>query len=568
MATESLKVIIEASNQTKGAFRSASRDVNSFADNVEHAQGSLQGLATAGTVGLIGFGTAIGFAIKQASDLTESINAVQTTFEEAAGTVLAFSKTAATSAGLSREAFNQAVTPIGAMLRNMGFSAEEAANQSVKLAQRAADMASVFNTDVSVALNSISAALRGEADPIQKFGVDVRVAALKSYALAKGVIQVGEALTAQQKVMLAVQKIYKDTNRIQGDFVTNQDTIANSARIATAKLTNLAATIGNLFDDAIKRVLATLQPIISNISKWVKQNSKLTKTIIMVVGGVLALTAGVGFLGLAVLALSAGFGALGVVLLPLTAVLIGVSAAAYVLYKNWGKVKEGAMAIYKSFKEFFQPILDVIWVQLQKLWAQIKTQLLPALKQWWNIVSPILLPALKILAGVLGGLLLGAITAVVIILRGLVAVFTKVFQWSVALGKYFQVKMVHAIEIATDGWNGLVDIFETVVDWLSDIIRKADKAIDTLAEVASFGFADTSSYNGEDVDDAVISPTGRVVTTHPKDWLIATKNPGALMAGGGGVTVNVYGDVSGEELVSKVEQGIMGRLGNNVRMSF
>lgn len=42
------------------------------------------------------------------------------------------------------------------------------------------------------------------------------------------------------------------------------------------------------------------------------------------------------------------------------------------------------------------------------------------------------------------------------------------------------------------------------------------------------------------VNDAIISPKGDVITTHPDDYLIATKNPRSL-TGGGGVVVNING---------------------------
>lgn len=68
------------------------------------------------------------------------------------------------------------------------------------------------------------------------------------------------------------------------------------------------------------------------------------------------------------------------------------------------------------------------------------------------------------------------------------------------------------------------------------------------------------------VNDAVISPRGDIITTHPDDFLIATKDPSSLGAGGG-VTVIVNGDVSGEDLIDKVEHAIIGRLQHNVRLT-
>jgi len=39
-----------------------------------------------------------------------------------------------------------------------------------------------------------------------------------------------------------------------------------------------------------------------------------------------------------------------------------------------------------------------------------------------------------------------------------------------------------------------------------------------------------------DVSDAIISPNGNIISTNPRDYLIATKNPGEL--GGGSIVIS------------------------------
>ncbi|MQA17739.1 MAG: hypothetical protein GEV09_27820, partial [Pseudonocardiaceae bacterium] len=47
-------------------------------------------------------------------------------------------------------------------------------------------MASVFNVDVSEALDAIQAGLRGEADPLERFGVGLTDAAVRAHAVELG----------------------------------------------------------------------------------------------------------------------------------------------------------------------------------------------------------------------------------------------------------------------------------------------------------------------------------------------------------------------------------------------
>ena len=97
------------------------------------------------TLPIVGLGVA---ATKLASDLEESMNAVNVVFEDAAGTIEAFGKTASTAAGLSQTEFNELATIIGAQLKQSGQDIDDVATNTVNLTQRAADLASVYNTDV------------------------------------------------------------------------------------------------------------------------------------------------------------------------------------------------------------------------------------------------------------------------------------------------------------------------------------------------------------------------------------------------------------------------------------
>jgi hypothetical protein len=62
------------------------------------------------------------------------------------------------------------------------------------------------------------------------------------------------------------------------------------------------------------------------------------------------------------------------------------------------------------------------------------------------------------------------------------------------------------------------------------------------------------------VNDAIISPKGDIITTHPDDYLIATKTPGSL--GGGGVTVNITGGTfyGLDDMAEQVGDAIIRRL--------
>lgn len=69
-----------------------------------------------------------------------------------------------------------------------------------------------------------------------------------------------------------------------------------------------------------------------------------------------------------------------------------------------------------------------------------------------------------------------------------------------------------------------------------DMLSTRTKSPFNIGKTFSLGNLLTNLFN---VNDAIISPNGNVITTHPDDYLIATKTPGALGGGSGEVTMNV-----------------------------
>ncbi len=247
------------------------------------------------TLPAIGALTAIGgaaiYAGKQASNLNESTNAVRVSFGSAAPMIEKFAK-GASAMGLSTRAAQEALVPMGANLQNVGFSAEQAATSSISLTKRAADMASVFNTDVSTALEAINSGLRGESDPLEQFGVGLSAAAVQAHAMSMGLAASTSALTAQDLAQARVALILEQTNKLQGDFVATSGEAANAARVNAAESENLAASYGQAVLPAMKLYQAALAATLGFLGEH--------KTLTVAVAGV------IGTLAAAVLVIRAG----------------------------------------------------------------------------------------------------------------------------------------------------------------------------------------------------------------------------------------------------------------------
>lgn len=197
---------------------------------------------TTAAVGIAAFAQS---SIEASSSLEESINAVNVVFGEASKRILDFGQTAAKEVGLSMRQLNEAVTPLGSMLLNVGVSADEAANRSLDLTKRAADLASVFNVSLDEALTAVQAGLRGQTEPLTKFGVGLFDANVKAFALKEGIIETDREMTNQEKTLARLGLFFEQTNRVEGDFQNTSDSLANQQRILKAEFENVRTEIGN-----------------------------------------------------------------------------------------------------------------------------------------------------------------------------------------------------------------------------------------------------------------------------------------------------------------------------------
>lgn len=263
-----------ALSRSASEAREVDRAVAGIPSKLSGLRGAVGGLA--GAFAAIGVGQlfsvagrGIGAALGEFQALNESINAVKVTFEEGAGAVLSFGEVSAQSAGLSAQAFQQAVVPIGAVLTNFGFSAQEAGDAAVILVQRAADLASVFNTDVGQALLAINSAMVGQVEPLRRYGAEVSEVRVQAFALANGLVNANGEVGEQERVAARLQLILQDTAKVQGDFVNTSDELANAQRIARAEVEEFGASVGEVLAPAMASALTLLPPLLEGFRQLV-----------------------------------------------------------------------------------------------------------------------------------------------------------------------------------------------------------------------------------------------------------------------------------------------------------
>jgi len=272
--------------------------------SAQQALGPVQGIATtAGQNAGSGFGNtfntaaiaAIGVVVAQkaigqisgtiesASDLKEAGTAVGAVFGTAYEDIDKWATGADQALGQSKLAALDAAKTFGVFGKIAGFDDNQNAEFSKELTVLAGDLASFYNVDPGEAATALGSALRGEAEPMRKYGVMLDDVALKAAATELGIWNGTGSLTAQQKVLAAHSVIMKNTTLAQGDFIATSDGMANQQRIVAAQVENLSARFGNALLPAVEKILSVITPLL----EWLLTTPGAVEIVSIVIGTVL-----------------------------------------------------------------------------------------------------------------------------------------------------------------------------------------------------------------------------------------------------------------------------------------
>jgi hypothetical protein len=243
--------------------------------------GSIASGALSAARSLVSLGNAaasgISAAVEQATSLGEETSKSAVVFGDSAAKVMEFAKSAE-AIGLSTASALQATGAFGNLFTAMGLGSQQAADYATSMTALGADLASFNNSTVDDAVQAIGAALRGEAEPIRRFGVILDDATLKQEALSQRLISsTSGALTPAIKAQAAYAAILKQTTAAQGDFARTSGSLANLGRVVQSQASNILGDVGAAFAplfqsavSAISSVLSAVRPFISEVAEGVR----------------------------------------------------------------------------------------------------------------------------------------------------------------------------------------------------------------------------------------------------------------------------------------------------------
>jgi hypothetical protein len=240
------------------------RGVNQASGRLGRLGGVAAGAGRAVGLGLGAAAAAAGFVAKEvagsASRTEQAMGAVETVFGRASDRVLKWADDAATSVGLAKSEYAELATVVGSQLQNMGLSQDAATTKTRDLIKVGADMAATYGGSVSEAVSAVSSLLRGEADPIERYGVGIKKADINARVAAEGLDGLTGAALKQAETQAALALLTEQTGKVQGAFAREADTAAGAQARLDAKLENVKSRIG----EGLLPVWTTLANVTAN----------------------------------------------------------------------------------------------------------------------------------------------------------------------------------------------------------------------------------------------------------------------------------------------------------------
>jgi hypothetical protein len=253
--------------------------------------GQLEQLSRKATLVFAGVAAAGYKVVQSSSDLNESISKSNVIFGSSAKAIQGWAATADQALGLSQTAALEAAGNFAILGQSAGLTGVQLNTFSTDLTGLAADLASFNNTTTDEAITALAAGLRGESEPLRRYGVLLSESAVQAKAMEMGLAATAKELTDQDKVLARNALILEQTTLQQGDFARTADGAANQQRILAAEIENSKAAIGEGLLPAYRDLLAQLIKVVEYFGK----NSDAIVKIGIVVGALSASIVGLNF---------------------------------------------------------------------------------------------------------------------------------------------------------------------------------------------------------------------------------------------------------------------------------
>lgn len=204
------------------------------------------------------FSSFIGEGIKSAINAPEIENMFAVALGNMAAEADAFAKQFKKSLGVDEYATKQMIGTFNNMIATMGIGRKTAYNMSRSLTILANDMASLYNVAPEQAFENLQSAMSGQSEAVRKYGYILNETTIKQVALRHGIIQEGQTLNENQKVLARYLALMEQSTAAQGDMARTIGSLQNQLRILKGNIAAAGRAIGEAFIPFLEAVIPWL----------------------------------------------------------------------------------------------------------------------------------------------------------------------------------------------------------------------------------------------------------------------------------------------------------------------
>lgn len=569
-----LSAVDNMSKTVKGAVDASSKHLTRFSKETSRLGDKAfafgrQSMALGLAVGLPLVG-----AVKAAADLEQMQVALKTSFQ---GSESAAKKAFSIISDFAAKTPYEMQEVMGAYikLKNMGL------DPSTKALEAYGNTASAMGKSLNDMVEAVADAATGEFERLKEFGIR----ASKQGDIVKFTFQGVTTAVRMDSKQIELYLKNLGMTKFAGGIEAQSKTFNGQLSTMKDNVKMFAASIGKILIPAITDLFKKLQPILESVQKWVEKNPKLTKTIVMGVAAVGALSMAVSvlsfafgglmkvvsfvsgaisFLSSAVTFASTAFGFLSTAIRtvtiammanPILAIAVAIAAIAVAIYMNWEKVK-------KFFIDLWNGPLNNKYIQAALVWFFPFIGIPIAIIKNWSKIKQFFLSLWEGIKAIFRGAW-QAIKAIIWDYQPPVLIYnnwSKITQffadlWERVKKKFlsffdwvmsFPAKFYHAGEaIINNIWNGMKAKFNDMKEWfksglkdLRDMLPFSPAKTGPLRDIHRLKFMETiaTSIKPAPAVNAMSKAMGAIrATVSPKAG--GGGSPALAVAGGGGSVV-------------------------------
>jgi phage-related protein len=465
-----IDLIVNAS-KAQGDLNKASAGFSRFSSGLRRAAVPAAAVVTA----IAGIGAA---TIKSASDMQQALGGVDAVFGKNAAVVKQWAADAGTSVGLSTAEYSTFAAQIGAQLKNLGVPLDQVAGKTDELIKLGADLAATYGGTTGEAVAALGAAMRGEADPAERYGLALNKTAVNARMAADGTDKLTGAAKTQAQAQALLAMATEQAGGAIGQFGRESDSAAGSAQIAAAQFENAKAALGT-----------SLLPIVAQVAT---QFARLAAIVTKYPAVFKALIAVTGALAVAILVLNAAMWVLSanpivLIVAAIVAAFVGLVVVIAILWKKFDTASK-YVAVWNALKAAVARIAAgfqaaIAWVQ--RLWVAVQLTnalILGAFRAAWSAIVGVVVAIVGAIVGFVRRMVAAIVRFLVQIsppfilaFRLMQAVARLVFAVVSALVRVF----VGLVRIAAQvialvfrtAWNAVKAVVTAVINYLTGKIR-------------------------------------------------------------------------------------------------